>query len=484
MRGDDLNVIEIDGASNNSVDQARQLIANAGLSPTGHARYKVYIIDEVHMLTKEAFNALLKTMEEPPSHVKFILCTTEPHKVPATIQSRCQRFDFRAIPTRQIAEHLTNVLAGEQVQADAEVVWQLAQLGNGSMRDALSLMDRLIAGGKSPLTVQDLEETFGIPDQALVASLVDALAEGDVAESLRRTDALVQRGIAQDQLLEALIARLRHLMLLRACGDDTELVELSDEARAEAAKQAKRFDVAGLTYMIALCEGVERNGKFSSTPRALLDAAIARLALAEKMADVGALLEGKAAPAPGKKKRKAEVGRPAPEPRGGPVAAAPPVAPASTPSTPSVDVSDAQAVWAELVRRVSPRTGYSWLNYLMLHALDEHRAVVAPSAEGRNVIGFATPQRLEPIGKELSEMIGRRVTLTLDVNAGTSSATPNMPASSEAGTSRPVTLSDDQKVAAMSLPLVKRVMETFPEATVMSVEQGDEPTNADTKEKS
>ncbi len=110
MKGEDLNVIEIDGASNNSVDQARQLIANAGLSPTANALYKIYIIDEVHMLSRGAFNALLKTMEEPPSHVKFILCTTEPHKVPATIQSRCQRFDFRNIATAKIAEHLQQVL--------------------------------------------------------------------------------------------------------------------------------------------------------------------------------------------------------------------------------------------------------------------------------------------------------------------------------------------------------------------------------------
>jgi DNA polymerase-3 subunit gamma/tau len=212
MRGDDLNVIEIDGASNNSVEQARQLIANAGLAPTGNALYKVYIIDEVHMLSNSAFNALLKTMEEPPEHVKFILCTTEPHKVPATIQSRCQRFDFRNISTARISGHLKDVLKKEKVQADDQLVWQVARLGNGSMRDALSLMDRLIATGQSPLTMQVLEEMLGLPDQTLVAQLVDALATGDVAQSLQITADLLGRGIAQDQLIRLPPTKLTEAM--------------------------------------------------------------------------------------------------------------------------------------------------------------------------------------------------------------------------------------------------------------------------------
>ena len=301
MRGDDLNVIEIDGASNNSVDQARQLIANAGLSPTAAARYKIYIIDEVHMLSGAAFNALLKTMEEPPSHVKFILCTTEPHKVPATIQSRCQRFDFRNIPSSRIAEHLTEVLKNENIEADEQVVWQVARLGNGSMRDSLSLLDRLIATGESPLTPQTLEDMLGLPAQQLVIDLIDALAAGDIKASLERSGDLLARGISQDQFVEVLIERLRQLMLVAACGKDSQLVELSDEARQAAADQAAKFDAAGLTYMIALCDNLQRHAKTSANPRALLDACIVRLALAEKMADVAALLSNSAVGAEKKK---------------------------------------------------------------------------------------------------------------------------------------------------------------------------------------
>src|SRR5690606_16853196 len=205
MAGEDLNVIEIDGASNNSVEQARQLIAGSILAPTGHARYKIYIIDEVHMLSTSAFNALLKTMEEPPAHVKFILCTTEAHKVPATIQSRCQRFDFRNIAAGRIADHLRSVLEQEKFQADDEVIFQVARLANGSMRDGLSLLDRLIASGQSPLTMQVLEAMFGLPDQQLVSNLVDALAAGDIQASLERTADLLNHGIGQDQLVDVLI---------------------------------------------------------------------------------------------------------------------------------------------------------------------------------------------------------------------------------------------------------------------------------------
>ncbi|MCX5661784.1 MAG: DNA polymerase III subunit gamma/tau [Planctomycetota bacterium] len=297
MRGDDLNVIEIDGASNNSVENARQLIANAGLAPTGNARFKIYIIDEVHMLSTAAFNALLKTMEEPPAHVKFILCTTESHKVPATIQSRCQRFDFRNIPTKDIASHLRNVLTQEKVKGDDEVVWQLARLGNGSMRDALSLLDRLISAGEQPLTAQTLVQMLGLPPQQRISDLIDAMADGDVKAALEATAGLLDQGIAQDQLMEVLVERLRQLMLIRACGPDSELVEIADDARAAAGAQAARFDVQGLVYMISVCENLLRTAKASSNPRALLDATVVRLALAEKLADIAGLLAGNPAPA-------------------------------------------------------------------------------------------------------------------------------------------------------------------------------------------
>ncbi|MHB1157753.1 MAG: DNA polymerase III subunit gamma/tau [Phycisphaerales bacterium] len=292
MVGQDLNVIEIDGASNRGVEDARQLIANAGLAPTGNAHYKVYIIDEVHMLTKDAFNTLLKIMEEPPSHLKFILCTTEPEKVLPTIQSRCQRFDFRNIPTRQIAEHLHAVLEKEKVNADDQVIHEIARQGNGSMRDALSLMDRLLATGENPLTFDLLERMLGLPDRQLVVRLADSMAGGDVADTLAKADELLRRGVSQDQLILTLIDHLRQLMLLAACGDKTDLVDLDETFRKQLSEQARKFDVPALIHAMAMLENVSRWSRQSSAPRALLDAALARLAMSDWFAQIAALASG------------------------------------------------------------------------------------------------------------------------------------------------------------------------------------------------
>ncbi|MEM1184385.1 MAG: DNA polymerase III subunit gamma/tau [Planctomycetota bacterium] len=289
MTGQDTDVIEIDGASNRGVDEAREVIANAVYRPL-RGRFKIYIIDEVHMLTKEAFNALLKTMEEPPEHVKFILATTEPHKVPPTIQSRCQRFDFKNIPAARIGEHVESVIKQEKLKTEPELVHAVARLGNGSMRDALSLLDRLMAAGEKKLTVQLLEELLGLPDRELVGRLLDATADGDPKGTLEAGAELLAKGISADQLLEALLDRLRDLMVIAACGPETELVDVSGKSRKEEAQRASRFDSAGLMHMIVMTEHVQRAIKSSSVPRALLDALLVRLATAEKMAEVTGLI--------------------------------------------------------------------------------------------------------------------------------------------------------------------------------------------------
>ena len=293
MGGKDTDVIEIDAASNTGVDNVRELIANAAYRPM-RGKYKIYIIDEVHMLSTAAFNALLKTMEEPPEHVKFILATTDPQKVPATIQSRCQRFDFRNIPAAKIAEHLKDVIEKEDKKAEPELLHAVARLGNGSMRDALSLLDRLLASGEAKLTVKLLEELLGLPSRTLVGNLLDALAAGEPKVALERADDLLKRGISVDQMIETLIERLRDLMVLAACGAESELVDLSAEARAGEAARAAKFDPAGIVHMMALCENVQRAAKNSAAPRALLDMLIVRLAMTEKLADVSAFIAGRA----------------------------------------------------------------------------------------------------------------------------------------------------------------------------------------------
>jgi DNA polymerase-3 subunit gamma/tau len=278
LRGEDLDVIEIDGASNRGVDDARDLISKAGIAPA-RSPYRIYIIDEVHMLTTPAFNALLKTMEEPPSHVKFILCTTEPYKVPATIQSRCQRFDFRPIATARIVEHLKAVLKQEGLEAEDAAVHLVARLGNGSMRDALSLLDRLIAAASGTITARLAEETLGLPDATLVAAISAAAAAGDPKAGLQAAARLLESGSPVEQSLELLASRLRDLLVIRACGADSDLVELVPEARAQAATEAQAFESEELVHLVAVCEAALRAARSSSAPRTVLDATVARLCL-------------------------------------------------------------------------------------------------------------------------------------------------------------------------------------------------------------
>lgn len=300
LTGQDTDVIEIDAASNRGVEDARELIAKASYRPL-RGKFKVYIIDEVHMLTKDAFNTLLKLLEEPPEHVKFILCTTEADKVIPTIRSRCQRFDFRPIPTAKIADHLGAVLKEEKIKAEPELLHAVARLGNGSMRDALSLLDRVIAAAPpgATLSVEMLEKLLGLPERDVVTALVDALADADAKTALASADRLIAQGVSLEQLVETLVLHLRDLMILSACGADSALVDLSGPARDAAVRQAARFDAPGIVHMIALCESVQRALSHSATARALTDALIVRLAMTEKLADVAALLSGVPAPAPG-----------------------------------------------------------------------------------------------------------------------------------------------------------------------------------------
>jgi DNA polymerase-3 subunit gamma/tau len=454
---DDLDVIEIDGASNRGVEDARDLIAKAAIHGSTRARFKIYIIDEVHMLTPAAFNTLLKTMEEPPEHVKFILCTTEPHKVLATIQSRCQRFDFRNIATDRIAEHLQSVLDREQIKADSDVVREVARLGAGSMRDALSLLDRLIAAGGDELTAGILEQMLGLPDRTLVAQIVDAVVASDPGAALERADELLRRGIAIDQVYEVLIDHLRSLMIAVACGPDSPLIEVREEARDLLLRHAESFDVSAVTYMIMLCENAQREARNSAVPRAIFDASMARLAMTAHMADVPRLLEALksgAPPGPAGGRPKKAVGPtdvPSPSARPGDEPAARTVADAPDDADPPpVDPTDLNAVRERiaLLARAKPAL-QGMLTMLELTEIDGDEAVFVlddPSGEAyvKNTIG-----RIEDL---LRRAVGRPVTARLTTAA---------PDGSAASVSSDAELTDEQRRRAEETPLVADAMSLF-----------------------
>ncbi len=287
--GEDIDVIEIDGASNRGIDNIRELRQNAIYRPA-RARYKIYIIDEVHMLTTESFNALLKTLEEPPSHVKFIFATTEPNKVLATIQSRCQRFDFGNITPPIIARQLESILKAEGIKYGDDLVLPLAKMANGSMRDALSLLDRLISTGAEPLTGSLLEEYLGCADSEKVWNLIDKIAESDAAGTLAGVNNLIGAGNSEVQIADSLIDHTRDLMVIKSAGADSELVILTAQQRKRAGELAEKFDIAALVYNIATLEKLRWSIKNSDTARALLEASLLRFALSEHFMNVDKLL--------------------------------------------------------------------------------------------------------------------------------------------------------------------------------------------------
>lgn len=278
--GDDIDVIEIDGASNNKVENVRELTSNAIYRPA-RARFKIYIIDEVHMLTDSAFNALLKTLEEPPDHVKFIFATTEPNKVLATIQSRCQRFDFHNIPPDIVSTQVSKILKEEGISFEPDLLVHLARLANGSMRDALSLLDQLISAGTQPLNARQLIDLIGIPDRQKVTVLLTAIADHAASPVLQGLDALLLTGQSAAQICEAMIEIMREAMVFQCAGRDSALLVLTDEERTAMADLAGKFDIAGLVYNITALEKLRWTLKNSETSRALLEASLLRLALSE-----------------------------------------------------------------------------------------------------------------------------------------------------------------------------------------------------------
>jgi len=287
-RGDDIDVIEIDGASNNSVNEVRELRANAIYRPS-RCRYKVYYIDEVHMLSTAAFNAMLKTLEEPPEHVKFIFSTTEVHKVPATVVSRCQRFDFRNIPTRLIAGHLGKICKAEKVKADDDALFRIARAAAGSMRDGLSLLDQLLAGGDK-VTDEEVVRVLGTPADERVLSIVSAVANSDSAGAIGELNAVFDSGVTLVSAAGALAEAFRNMMIASTCGADSELIELPETQKKALADLAGKFATPALVHAVAVTQSLARNVRTSSVGRGLAEAALVRLAEAEKFLDVQSLM--------------------------------------------------------------------------------------------------------------------------------------------------------------------------------------------------
>jgi DNA polymerase III subunit gamma/tau len=294
VAGQDVDVLEIDGASNRGIDQIRDLRANTQFRPS-RSRYKIYIIDEVHMLTREAFNALLKTLEEPPPHVKFIFATTDVQKVPVTILSRCQRFDFAGIATGRIVDRLREVTAAEGVPADGEALELVARRAGGSMRDAQSLLDQLLAFGGERLTADQVHRLLGTADEDQVAALAAAVLAKDAPQALALLATGVDGGLQLGELVDQLIEYWRDLMLLACGGPDVAGLSAAPRFRPTLRQQAQAVPIDSILAGLDILSTTKLRLRGSTHGRVLVEMALIRLARLEDLVALSQLahaLEG------------------------------------------------------------------------------------------------------------------------------------------------------------------------------------------------
>lgn len=287
--GSDVDVIEIDGASNRGIDEIRTLRANVNVKPM-RCRYKIYIIDEVHMLTKEAFNALLKTLEEPPGNVKFIFCTTDPQKVPDTILSRCQRFDFGTIATATIGQRLAEIAEAEGVEVAPAAVQLVARRAAGSMRDSQSLFDQLLAFGGKKITAADVHRLLGTaPDERLI-ELVRALLARERAQVLAIFDAALSAGVQVSEFTDQLVACFRDLMVLACGAGQATLLSVADEQRKSLEEQASRAGLQTILAALQILAESKNRMKGVAFSRVLLELALIRISTLDELDNLAELV--------------------------------------------------------------------------------------------------------------------------------------------------------------------------------------------------
>jgi len=284
--GGDVDVLEIDGASNRGIDEIRQLRQNVNIRPS-RGRFKIYIIDEVHMLTGPAFNALLKTLEEPPEHVKFIFCTTEPNKIPITVLSRCQRFDFAGIQTDSIVTRLQQIVEAEGLSAAPEALTILARRAAGSMRDSQSLLEQMLAVGIQHVGVEDVHALLGTADGSQLADLAKQLVTGDAAGALAALDRAVTSGVDVGQLLEQLLGCFRDAMVSAVgCDADAFLNTSTEDGKEIVTQIATNRGLETIFAVLQMLEEALGRLRFSTHRRTIAEVALVRICKLEDLDDL------------------------------------------------------------------------------------------------------------------------------------------------------------------------------------------------------
>lgn len=289
-KGTSTDVFEIDGASNTGVDDIRELRDNAKYLPS-HSRFKIFIIDEVHMLSTNAFNALLKTLEEPPEHVKFIFATTEPHKLPITILSRCQRFDFKRVPLAKIIARLRHIADAEGISVNDSALALIARKGDGSMRDSLTAFDQVLACCGSNVTDEDVVTLIGAVDRRLLADISAAIFNNDTQEVLAGIKQVDEVGYHLRQFCQELIEHFRYLLVISSVKKPEEILDLSQPELEELRRQASSLSAQDIQRRLTLLLKTDAEMAFASFPRLVLEIALLKAATLEPVIPILELLE-------------------------------------------------------------------------------------------------------------------------------------------------------------------------------------------------
>ena len=421
-----LDLIEIDAASNNSVDDIRELREKVGFRPS-EGRYKIYIIDEVHMLSTQAFNALLKTLEEPPPHTRFVLATTEPHKIPATVLSRCQRFDFRRIPAPEIAAHLRHIVEEERYAAEDEALLAIAHSAQGCMRDAISLLDQMFSYGAEQVTLAQVQQALGAVSSRTVIAFVDALLSEDVAAGLKLVQQLALEGASLGEFAAQIIEYLRGVLLVQMTDDSSLLTDWPAETAARMRAQARRMALPGILHAIKQFSEAAQQLKGGYQPQLPLELALieavrgetAPVAVAPGIAVV-------AAPAASVPAQAAAIGpsvssaasTPSAPPHSGASAAASPPSPlAEEPVSQPLDeaaVRKLRARWNDFLKQVQSRAGHNVpaaLRTVQDMAIGEHSIAFAFGNNQFSRDMVSQPETLKIVTATLSDFLGRKVQL-------------------------------------------------------------------------
>ena len=482
--GSDLDVIEIDAASNTGVDDVRTLRGNIDLRPSS-GRYKVYIVDEVHMLSTSAFNALLKTLEEPPPHAKFVFATTEPQKIPITILSRCQRFDFASADNATIVRRLTEICQAEGVEAETEALELVARRAGGSMRDSQSLLDQLLSFGGGAIQADAVHQMLGTAGDERVLALVDAALDGDAGPALTQVDGAAEAGVQLGELVEQLLQVFRDLLVL-AHQPDAKLLSMPERRRGALAERARKRPPTTLLEMMDLLAACRLRMRSSTFGRTLLEMTLVRLCRLDEFLDLSAALADP--PAAAKKNGRDEpapaTSRPAP--------VAPPRTPIPMPSsqtstgqqprpaaqtngrsnghvpapqpTPGMELTaeSAAAFWQTVRRGVGDMVLGAMLGKVESATLADGRLTLTfPAAYAAAKTFCETAERTAQLERLCAQVAGRPVPLAFRAAGGPSpvQARPS-----------PVRLRDD----AAKLPIVQQIQELL-DGKVLQVDRTDPP---------